>query len=77
MRGAKYTFTGSGFVLDLVILLHRGNLSFFLDALKVTDDAIDHFSSIGCIILNALTPEAAAAAATPKMELFVTIVNSF
>ena len=29
LRGAKYTFTSSGFVLDLIIPLHRGNLSFF------------------------------------------------
>ena len=29
LRVAKYTFTGSGFVLDLIIPLHRGNLSFF------------------------------------------------
>ena len=29
LRGVKYAFTGSsGFVLDLIIPLHRGNLSF-------------------------------------------------
>ena len=29
LRGVKYTFATSGLVLDLIILLHRGNLSFF------------------------------------------------
>ena len=29
LRGVKYTFTGSGFVLDLIIALHRRNLGFF------------------------------------------------
>ena len=29
LRGAKYTSSSGGFLLDLIIPLHRGNLSFF------------------------------------------------
>ena len=58
LRGVKYTFTIRGFLLDLIIPLHRGNFKFFLAAWKVTYHTTDHFSTIRCIILNALTPEA-------------------
>ena len=34
LRGVKYTFTGSGFVLDLIIALHRRNLGFFFQLHK-------------------------------------------
>ena len=37
LRGLKCTFTGSGFVVDLIIPLHQSNLGFFLAAWKVTD----------------------------------------
>ena len=30
LRGMKYTVTGSGFALDVIIPINRGNLSFFL-----------------------------------------------
>ena len=57
LRGAKYTFTSNGFCIRLNHSTSSGQLNFLLATRKVTDYTTDHFSTMGCIILNPLTPE--------------------
>ena len=77
LREAKYTFTSKGFVLDLIIPLHRGNLSFFW---LHESNWSRNWSFFHNPVHNTKCFHSrgrSATAATPTMELFVAIVNGF
>ena len=78
LREVKYTFTASGFVLDLIIALHRRNLSVFSSYIR------SNWSYNRSCFHNRVPNSncfdsrvGSRTAATPKMELFVTMVNNF